>query len=266
MYVALVSVIVPPALDNLNTAIKRNDRKPAINSVARVLLNLLKKTVLFNSDDKSEGIIINEVYMTKTIISLVGSISVLVTFGVMQPVLGFVTYVAIIIQTMYREYRVEQYVSELLKSASNASSLDEEVSATSSLSTESRQALIALNESVKGLGQTFARSTWQLLLFLGPFYGFFVFDIIGDDKGFEEAIWAPIALVVLCLSMYVIPSFLQDYVVASKRIALSKLNNSFRVQRRDGQGDSEMVSRSVSGEKHTKEVTMNPINSSFNNE
>jgi hypothetical protein len=101
-------------------------------------------------------------------------------------------------------------------------------------------------------------------LFLGPFYGFFVFDIIGDDKGFEEAIWAPIALVVLCLSMYVIPSFLQDYVVASKRIALNKLNNSFRVQRRDGQGDSEMVS--VSGEKHTKKVTTNPINSSFNNE
>ena len=162
---------------------------------------------------------------------------------------------------MYRKYRVEQYVSELLKSASNASSVDEEVSATSSLSTESRQALIALNESVKGLGQTFARSTWQLLLFVGPFYGFFVFDIIGDEKGFEEAIWAPITLVVLCLSMYVIPSFLQDYVIVSKRMALSKLDNSFRVQRVDGQRDSEMVS--ISGEKHTKEVTTNPMNSSF---
>jgi hypothetical protein len=264
MYIALLSVLLPPALDYLKIVIKQDDRKPATNSVARVLLSLLKKTALFNSDDKSEGIIIDEVYMTKTIISLVGSISVLVTFGVMQPVLGFVTYLAIVFQTMYREYRVEQYVSELLKSASNASSVDEEVSATSSLSTESRQALIALDESVKGLGQTFARSTWQLLLFLGPFYGFFVFDIIGDDKGFEEAIWAPITLVVLCLSMYVIPSFLQVYAVASKRIALSKLNNSFRVQRRDGQGDSEMVS--VSGEKQTKEVTTNPMNSSFNNE
>ena len=201
--------------------------------------------------------------MTKTIISLVGSIAVLVTFGVMQPVLGFVTCLAIVIQTIYIEYRVEQYISEILKSASNASSVDEEVSATSSLPTESRQALIALDESVKGLGQTFARSTWQLLLFLGPFYGFFVFDIIGDDKGFEEAIWAPITLVVLCLSLYVIPSFLQVDVV-SKRTALSKLDNSFRVQRVDGQGDSEMVS--ISGEKHTKEVTTNPLNSSFNNE
>ena len=255
---------MPPALGNLKIAIKRNDREPATYCVARVFLNLLKKTALFNSDDKSEGIIINEVYMTKTIISLVGSIAVLVTFGVMQPVLGFVTYLAIVIQTIYIEYRVEQYVHEILKSASNASSVDVEVSASSSLSTESRQALIALDESVKGLGQTFARSTWQLLVFLGPFYGFFVFDIIGDEKGFEEAIWAPITLVVLCLSMYVIPSFLQDYVIVSKRIALSKLDNSFMVQCVDGQRDSEMVS--VSGEKQTKEVTTNPMNSSFNNE
>ena len=258
MIVALFSVILPPTLDYLKILIKKDDREPATNSVARVLLYLIKSTRLLNRGVSSQVIIIDEIYMTKTIISLVGSISVLVTFGVMQPVLGFVTYLTIVIQTTYREYRVEQYVSELLKSASNAPSLDEEVSTTSSLSTESRQALVALDESVKGLGQTLARSIWQLLLFLGPFYGFFVFDIIGDDKGFEEAIWAPITLIVLCLIKYVTPSFLREYIIVTKRIALGKMSNSYRVKKRE----SEMVS--LSGQKQTNEITTNPMNSPFN--
>ena len=258
MIVALFSVILPPTLDYLKILIKKDDREPATNSVARMLLYLIKSTRLLNRGVSSQVIIIDEIYMTKTIISLVGSISVLVTFGVMQPVLGFVTYLTIVIQTTYREYRVEQYVSELLKSASNAPSLDEEVSTTSSLSTESRQALVALDESVKGLGQTLARSIWQLLLFLGPFYGFFVFDIIGDDKGFEEAIWAPITLVLLCLIKYVTPSFLREYIIVTKRIALSKMSNSYRVKKRE----SEMVS--LSGQKQTNEITTNPMNSPFN--
>jgi preprotein translocase subunit SecY len=53
MYVALLSVILPPALDYLKIVIKQDDRKPATNFVARVLLSLLKKTSLFNSDNGS---------------------------------------------------------------------------------------------------------------------------------------------------------------------------------------------------------------------
>jgi hypothetical protein len=68
-----------------------------------------------------------------------------------------------------------------------------------------------LNEDLKGLDVKVIKSIWQLLLFLGIFYGFFIFDVIGDQVGYRGAVWAPISLLAIFVTMYFNPLCVQVY-------------------------------------------------------
>ena len=126
----------------------------------------------------------------------------------------------------------------------------------------SRLALAALDKNLKKLSHTLIRSTWQLLLFLGPFYGFFLFDIIGDDVGIV-AIWAPTILLVLCLGIYLTPYLLKEYVIVSKNIALSYSSHSIRINFGKNEKGDDLEMKRVTSVKEESDITRNPINSTF---
>jgi len=181
----------------------------------------------------------------------------------MQPVLGVVTYLAIVAQTMYREYCIELYLNELVEAVNKVSAIESLTEEDIAYTRSSRLALAALDKNLKELSHTLIRSTWQLLLFLGPFYGIFLFDIIGDDVGYVMAIWAPTTLLFLCLGIYKTPYLLKEYVIVSKNIALSYSSHSIRINFGKNEKGDDLEMKRVTSVKEESDITRNPINSTF---
>lgn len=173
MYSALLSSLLSPFIYYFRTN----------SSVQQSCLGRLVPT-LFRTE-----IVIDQAAITHFLLSLVGSISIFVTFGVVAPILGFVMFLSIVAQTFYMEYRLGVYVA--------------------SVSTDNGQERIknlkSLDADLEKIESTLLQSTWQILLFLGPFFGFFVFDIMGDKFGYHQALWAPITFIFICLVLYLIP-------------------------------------------------------------
>ena len=67
------------------------------------------------------------------------------------------------------------------------------------------QLVSQLNDELRNIQQKVVRSLWQVIPCLGPFYGIFVFDIIGDATSMKDAIFAPIILVITSVVIYLIP-------------------------------------------------------------
>ena len=130
--------------------------------------------------------------MTLYILHLVTTIAVMLSFGCVFPFLSFVLFLTIICQTKYAEYRVGQY----LESVATCPLL---------LVDEKVQRVSELNEELRDIQHKVIRSLWQVVPCLGPFYGIFVFDIIGDASSMKEAIFAPVVLVVSSVVMYLVP-------------------------------------------------------------
>ncbi len=130
--------------------------------------------------------------VTLYILHLVTTIAVMLSFGCVFPFLSFVLFLTIICQTKYAEYRVGQY----LESVATCPLL---------LMDEKVQRVSELNEELRDIQHKVIRSLWQVVPCLGPFYGIFVFDIIGDASSMKEAIFAPVMLVVSSVVIYLIP-------------------------------------------------------------
>ena len=82
-----------------------------------------------------------------------------------------------------------------------------------------------LNDELRDMQQKVIRSLWQVVPCLGPFYGIFVFDIIGDASSMmKHAIFAPVLLLVTGVVIYLMP-YLQD--VDSLKPKLIKFEVSF---------------------------------------
>jgi small basic protein len=124
------------------------------------------------------------------------------------PILGFVTFLSIIAQTVYMEYRIGVYIYPLFWSerVSNDSVVQCRISEVRIDDSQERQnRLKTLDtdlENILEVLRALLQSTWQVLLFIGPFFGFIIFDIIGDEFGYRRALWAPVSLVLICVTMY----------------------------------------------------------------
>ena len=108
--------------------------------------------------------------------------------------LSFILFLTIIGQTKYAEYRIGQYLEASISSPTY--SFDEKL-----------QRVSQLNDDLRDIQQKVIRSLWQVVPWLGPFYGIFAFDIIGDTSSMKEAIFAPIILVVTSVAVYLAPYY-----------------------------------------------------------
>ena len=128
------------------------------------------------------------------ILQLVTVIAVMLSFGCVFPFLAFILFLTIIGQTKYAEYRIGQYLEASISSPTY--SFDEKL-----------QRVSQLNDDLRDIQQKVIRSLWQVVPWLGPFYGIFAFDIIGDTSSMKEAIFAPIILVVTSVAVYLAPYY-----------------------------------------------------------
>ena len=116
----------------------------------------------------------------------------MLSFGCVFPFLAFILFLTIIGQTKYAEYRVGQYLESV-------------VSCPSLTNDDKIQRLRELNDELRDMQQKVIRSLWQVVPCLGPFYGIFVFDIIGDATSMKHALFAPVLLLVTGVVIYLIP-------------------------------------------------------------
>ena len=116
----------------------------------------------------------------------------MLSFGCVFPFLCFVLFLTIIGQTKYAEYRVGQYIESVVSCPGLAN--DDKI-----------QRVRELNDELRDMQQKVIRSLWQVVPCLGPFYGIFVFDIIGDASSMKHAIFAPVLLLVTSVVIYLIP-------------------------------------------------------------
>jgi uncharacterized membrane protein len=137
---------------------------------------------------------INSTYF---ILHLVTMMAVMLSFGCMFPFLAFILFITIICQTKYVEYRIGQYIESVVQCPTLP--LDAK-----------KQRINKLNDELRDMQQKLLLSLWQIIPCLGPFYGIFVFDIIGDASSTKEAIFAPVLLFVVSVVIYIIPYATHD--------------------------------------------------------
>ena len=116
----------------------------------------------------------------------------MLSFGCVFPFLSFILFLTIVGQTKYTEYRIGQYVESIIKC--------------DTLPFGDKVRLVSqLNDELRGVQHNLTRSLWQVIPCLGPFYGIFVFDIIGDASSMKDAIFAPVILLVISVAIYLVP-------------------------------------------------------------
>jgi len=151
-------------------------------------------TVTTNSVAASEVVMLDRIPISSTyfILHLVTMVAVMLSFGCMFPFLAFILFITIICQTKYMEYRIGQYIESVVPCPTLP--LDAK-----------RQRINKLNDELRDMQQKLLLSLWQIIPCLGPFYGIFVFDIIGDASSTEEASFAPVLRFVVGVVIYIIP-------------------------------------------------------------
>ena len=258
MYTALFVIILPPLFDYIKIKLRIK------GSLISGIIAAITSNGTFVSNRNSDGtIVIDSSYIERSLLSIVGSVSVLLTFGVVQPLLGFVMFVSIASQSVYREYRLGVYISALLKCKTPQGCADADLESSKANFTAK---ILELDHDLQELSHSMLRSLWQVLLFAGFFYGFFVFDIIGDSVGYQRALWAPIAMILLCKITYSTPYFMRRYIDATRLLARRALGAKVSFRNRYDPSEShtdevasvEMTTLPANGD------TLNPINSPFN--
>jgi hypothetical protein len=174
------------------------------------------------ASDPLPGItLINIAYVTSFVLTMVGNVAVFITFGVVVPILALAMCGTICCQTMYAQYCVGTYFQTVIQSPV----LD---------NAEKLKFFNQLHNDLERLDYTFVKTIWQLLLFLGIFYGFFIFDIIGDEVGYHRALWAPISLLVLTCIIYFTSYF--------KRVCGAFRRHDEPLRSRDKRGEHGLIS------------------------
>ena len=177
LYSALMALISQPLIDRLH-----------LNATI-VQEKITSQKTTAESDVLTDRVPINPTYF---ILHLVTMVSVMLSFGCVFPFLSFILFITIICQTKYMEYRIGQYVETAVRSQTLP--VDVKI-----------QRINKLNDALRDMQHKFLLSLWQIIPCLGPFYGIFIFDIIGDASSMKEAIFAPIVLFVVSICVYLIP-------------------------------------------------------------
>lgn len=118
--------------------------------------------------------------------------------------------------------------------------------------------LRALNSDLQHMDKILCLLVWRAFLFIGIFYGFLLFDIVGDDVGYRKALWAPISFVLVCVAFYITPFYTQQCVSASivDGVTEKNLGHNNTATTKHQQSEVTMVWTGPA-------VVMNPVNSDF---
>ncbi len=218
MWMALFSVIIPPTIDYLRIQGKKNLKTNYLNRISSFLMGVLQ--VSSDGFIGNDDYVINQAYMDRITLSLVSNIAVFVTFGVMAPILGLTMFLTINCQAIYVKFRISKYLQSLLAIMSDTS-LQNGPSTSEIVEGDCRikDAVQLLDSNVKRLRNSIIYSTWQILFFMGLFYGLFIFDIAGYDAGVYGACWAPFTMLILFNVVYLSPTALVNYINYSTAIA-----------------------------------------------
>lgn len=125
------------------------------------------------------------------VLRYLGKISVFLTFGVVFPPLAIVLWITFVAETLVNTLLVGRFLTEIRDPI---------------LYCRFKQ---RLNRDFRGIADLLLTPLVRLLFpFVAIFYGFFVFDILGDEVGYSRAIWISVSLlcwtllVWLCCSVY----------------------------------------------------------------
>jgi hypothetical protein len=193
LYSALFGLMSQPFIDRLNQNVDMMQGKLVTQAA------LIKKPQPGSTAASEVVMMLDRTPINSTyfILHLVTMVAVMLSFGCMFPFLAFILFITIICQTKYVEYRIGQYIESMVQCPTL--SLDAK-----------RQRINKLNDELRDMQQKLLLSLWQIIPCLGPFYGIFVFDIIGDASSTKEAIFAPVLLFVVSVVIYIIPYATHD--------------------------------------------------------
>jgi hypothetical protein len=155
----------------------------------------------------------------KFVMTIIGKLALLMTFGAVFPPLGFVICFGIYRDTYFTQCLIGRLTLLLNKNGLPwAKHLDNEC---------------------KGVAGSLRESIWLITPFVVSFYSFFVFDIYGDDVGFKRAIWSLFSTIAIPLVF----SFPFRYYHARERLNsfLSSVSSKIRATSRDLEPGQEMV-------------------------
>jgi hypothetical protein len=108
------------------------------------------------------------VYFQKDMFALriINNIAILITFGAIFPPLAVVLCVALFIHTYVLQLQMGRFL------VVNPSLCG------------------VVNAECRGMAELFASSVWLLAPVAAVFYSFFIFDTLGDQTGWRDAMWA----------------------------------------------------------------------------
>jgi Leucine-rich repeat (LRR) protein len=122
------------------------------------------------------------------LVAMINSLAVLITFGVIVPLIGIVVSASIIIHTLVADYKTAQLV-KLFKQNDFYFGID------------------LMGKECTSLSRTLASSILMILIIANAFWSFLVFDIYGSSIGFRRAIfvilWVLFPVCVHCVAKYI---------------------------------------------------------------
>ena len=270
MYSCLFCTILPPILHYTKNKTIKNVRLFPDSYMSKVL-NMFTTLVASYTGHELNVTRINEALVQRFVLQLVGSFTILFSFGVMIPLVGLVVFISIVGQTMYTEYCIGRYINVITKS--------------NNLNQQEKEVLITqVDSEFIDLDLILLRSSWQILMFVGIFYGCFVFDMVGSEVGYSNALWAPVSLLVISIFLYASPMYFKSYIFITKQVARGKGSsrslfeksesakfeltdcNVYKFSTGDSSGsndDNKLVRISESNKSSRIVTIVNPMNSSF---
>eukprot|EP01034_Spumella_vulgaris_P025003 gene25003-31406_t len=126
------------------------------------------------------------------VVQLVNFLAMLATFGVVFPP---VAVVALVVAILSITCSAQLYIGRFVCIATQNSSSKVDASHRSS-------ALKSLAHDCSGARAMFLKSLWIAAPFALLFYSFLLFDILGDEVGWKQAVWLPVAIVMFSVILW----------------------------------------------------------------
>jgi hypothetical protein len=147
-----------------------------------VLPDLLKPVRENYSDTPLMPLFNRDAFVLRT----VNCIAILLTFGVVFPLLAVVICVDMVVNIFTLRLSISSVLSQVAGDAQLTRCYRDRLNA------QCEHVFAMLNHSL-----------WIVVLLAAVFYSLFLFDIFGDKVGWEGALWAPLSLVLLAVVIFV---------------------------------------------------------------
>ncbi len=76
-----------------------------------------------------------------------------------------------------------------------------------------------IDRDVRGAKRMFLSSVWMAVPFAVVFYSFLLFDILGDEVGWQRAIWMPTTIIATTTALWIVVQVGRKYFAAEPRMS-----------------------------------------------